>query len=959
MTPERFRQVDELYHAAREETAGEREALLAQADPELRREVESLLSQNSTDNFLERPAVKNVPQLLDPKLPEDSTVTEWSAGLILGPYRIESKLGKGGMGEVFRAVDTRLGRAVAIKITDERFNERFEREARAISSLNHPHICTLYDVGPNYLVMELVEGETIAARLKSGPLAAKTALLYASQIVAALAEAHGKGVVHRDLKPGNIMIAKSGVKVLDFGLAKSGQDETLTASRTVMGTPAYMAPEQRAGQPADARSDIYSFGCVLHEMLTGVRPASQRKRMPSQRLEKIVSRCLEEDPGRRWQSAPVLERELARVTATSPWRWVSAAAAVLALFAGSYFYLHRAPKLTDKDSLVLADFANTTGNPVFDETLRQGLAIQLEQSPFLSMVSDERVQMTLGLMGQPADTRLTPKVGQEICERTGSAAVLDGSIARLGSQYLVGLRAKNCRTGQILDQEQVQAARIEDVMSALSQIAIKFRTKVGESLATVKQHGTPLEEATTTSIEALKAYSAAMKYLTTARDVPDAVPLFQRAIEIDPKFAVAYASLGFTYGLLGRPALSAESNRKAYELRDRASDREKFFIAATYETRVTGNLEKALQTCELWVQAYPREILPRGILGAFLYPMFGKYEKGIEIDKQLVELDPDFVIGYVQLTFNSQYFGELGQAEKILQRASDRKLEIPDLAVRRYDIAFLKGDKAGMDREGALAQAQSPPNDMVYDREAFVLAYSGGLKEAKLTAQRVADLNAQPDQRGRKALIEIGPALWDAFFGNLSAATKSAGAVADLSNQRDVEYGAAFALALSGESSRAGALANDLEKRFPEDTGVRGFYLPAIRALLKLNAGQPSQAIELLQPARPYDRGTPPSVYPMFIGPFYTIYVRGLAYLAAHQGSKAAAEFQKVIDGRNIVVSDPIGALAHLQLGRAFALSGDTANAKAAYQDFLTLWKDADTDIPILRQARVDFAKLQ
>jgi serine/threonine protein kinase/tetratricopeptide (TPR) repeat protein len=616
-------------------------------------------------------------------------------------------------------------------------------------------------------------------------------------------------------------------------------------------------------------------------------------------------------------------------------------------------------KLTDKDTIVLADFTNATRDPVFDETLRQGLAIQLEQSPFLSIIPDEVIQKTLGLMGQKADARLTPRIGQEICERTGSAAVLDGSIVSVGSQYVLGLRAKTCRTGEVLDEEQVQATRREDVLNALSKIAIKFRTKVGESLATVKQHGTPLEEATTTSIEALKAYSEAMKHLLiTAQDVPSAVPLFQRAIEIDPKFAVAHASLGFTYGLLKQPALSAESSKKAYELRGRASDREKFFIAATYETRVTGNLEKALQTCELWVQAYPREKLPYGILGAFVYPTLGKYDKGVEIAKQLVKLDPDFAIGYLQLAFNSQWFGDLGQAEKTLQRASDRKLELLELAGQRYDMAFLKGDQAGMDREAALAQVQSPPNDMVYDREAFVLAYSGGLKEARRTAQRVANLNSQPDQRGRKALIEIGPALWDAFFGNMAAARKSAAAAADLSNDRDVEYGAAFALALSGESSRSRSLANDLEKRFPEDTGAKGFYLPAIRALLELNGGRPSKAIELLQPARPYDRGTPPSITPMFIGAFYTTYVRGLAYLAAQQGPEAAAEFQSIIDGRSIVVSDPVGALAHLQLGRALALSGDKARAQTAYEDFLALWKDADPDIPILKSAKAEYTKL-
>jgi eukaryotic-like serine/threonine-protein kinase len=405
-SPERFRQIEELYHAAREGTSEECAALLAQTDPELRRQVELLLSEPIGGEFLDRPAIQNAPDLL-----EDST--EVAAGACLGPYRIESKLGEGGMGEVFRAVDTRLGRAVAIKTTQEEFSARFEREARAIASLNHPNICTLHDVGPNYLVMELVEGETIGARLKSGPLPMNTALRYASQIAAALAEAHGKGIVHRDLKPANIMIAKSGIKVLDFGLAKSGRDESVTNSRMVMGTPAYMSPEQREGKPADARSDIYSFGCVLYEMLTGARVGSLRRRLPSRKLERIVSRCLEEDPGRRWQSAAELERELGKVAATaSPWKIVSAAAAILAVFAAAYAYLHRAPKLTGKDTVVLADFENKTGDPVFDQTLRQGLTVQLEQSPFLTLVSEQRIQQVLGLMNRSTETRLTPEVAR-------------------------------------------------------------------------------------------------------------------------------------------------------------------------------------------------------------------------------------------------------------------------------------------------------------------------------------------------------------------------------------------------------------------------------------------------------------------------------------------------------------------------------------------------------------------
>ncbi len=391
MTAERFRQIAELYHAAREGTADERAALLEQADPELRREVESLLAQPDSGELPDRPAIQDIPELRD-----DLTVTGLASGACLGPYRLESKLGEGGMGEVFRAIDTRLGRAVAIKTTREQFNARFAREARAISSLNHPNICTLHDVGPNYLVMELVEGETLAARLKSGPLPLKTALLYGDQILAAVVEAHAKDIIHRDLKPGNIMIGKSGVKVLDFGLARSGQDETVTASRMIIGTPAYMAPEQREGKPADARADIYALGLILHEMLTGARPGPQRKRIRPRRLDKIVSRCLEEDPARRWQSAAELQKALAGVTPRALGTLAAiGGAALLALFAAAYFYFHRAPKLTAKDTVVLADFENKTGDPVFDQTLRQGLAVQLEQSPFLSLASDQSIKQAL------------------------------------------------------------------------------------------------------------------------------------------------------------------------------------------------------------------------------------------------------------------------------------------------------------------------------------------------------------------------------------------------------------------------------------------------------------------------------------------------------------------------------------------------------------------------------------
>jgi len=640
---------------------------------------------------------------------------------------------------------------------------------------------------------------------------------------------------------------------------------------------------------------------------------------------------------------------------------VPAIVAVLALSVGGYFYLRRTAKLTDKDTIVLADFSNTTGDSVFDGTLRQGFAVQLEQSPFLSLISEERIQQVLRLMGKPADAPLTPEIAREICERTASAAVLDGSIASLGSQYVLGLRAQDCRTGDVLAEEQVQAARKEDVLNALGQMASKFRTRVGESLTTVRKHDTALAEATTPSLEALKAYSAGWQVSFHSGSAA-AVPFLKRSVEIDPNFASAYALLGRLYGDIGESVLSAMNTSRAYQLRDRASDQEKFFISASYDLQVTGNLERAQQTCALWIQTYPRSWLPHGLLSGGIYPQMGKYEEAIAEAKAALGIDPDFASGYGNLAVSYVSLDRWAEAESTLKQAFNRKLEVPDFFVLQYALAFLKDDKAGMGRVAAQARKKPGANDWMSNSEGFVLAYSGHLEAAREMSQLAADLARKTERRDTQALYETDAAVREALFGNVSTARQRAVDALALSRSRDVGYGAAFAFALSGDSSRSQALTEDLSKRFPEDTRVQFTYAPMLRALLALNHSQPSKAVELLQTAIPYEVGIPTeggSEFLLGAGNLYPAYVRGLAYLAAHQGAEAAAEFQKILDHRGLVISDPIGALAHLQLGRAYALSGDKTKAKSAYQDFLTLWKDADPDIPILKQAKAEYAKLQ
>jgi predicted Ser/Thr protein kinase len=933
MSPERFQQIEELYHAAREAAGGERAALLAQADPELRREVESLLARLPSGNFLDRPAIQNAPELLG-----DSTVTILSEGAWLGPYRIESKLGKGGMGEVFRAVDTRLGRSVAIKTTREQLSSRFEREARAISSLNHRNICTLYDVGPNYLVMELVEGETIAQRLKQGPMPVEMVCHYGLEIAAALVEAHGKGIVHRDLKPGNIMIAKSGVKVLDFGLAKSGRDETVTAGDMVMGTPAYMAPEQREGKPADARSDIYSFGCVLYEMLTGARVVSQRRRVPSRKLERMVSRCLEEDPGRRWQSATELEREMGRIAAgPSPWKIVSAAAAILALFAAAYFYFHRAPRLTDKDTIVLADFVNNTGDPIFDGTLRQGLAVQLEQSPFLKIMDDGQVQRVLRLMSLPPGARIINQVAHEICVRGGAAATIEGTIASLGKSYVITLQAIACQDSATLAREQIQAVDKEHVLNAVGTAATAMRARLGESHNSIQKLNRPLEQATTPSLEALQNFSAGYNEMSQGHFLA-AVPLFDRATTLDPNFAMAYFFLGVAANNAGDVGREREYYRKAFALIDRISEYERDFIAAGYYGS-TGELDKAIDANRRGMANYPRSFVFHNGLSA-VYINLGQFEEGLKEGQAAAELLPNVEPPYRRQLDAYMCLERLDEARKLAETV--RKLGIDGARIhqRFLEMAYIGGDPAAVARETQW-YAGKPEEYLSFGLQAAHLNVLGQRSESSKLYKRAAETALRRGFRDVAAGFEEADARADALAGNCRAARQLGRP--------------ALALATCGDTAQAEKLASETSKLFPNGTLWHTVQLPEIRAAIELQRDQPAKAVELLASASPYERAYPEAVY-----------LRGLAYLRLRQGVEAAAEFQKIRDHKGVSWGSTwlypnwglYYSVSHLGLARGSALAGDTAKAKKAFQDFFELWKDADPDLPTLKQAKAEYAEL-
>jgi DNA-binding winged helix-turn-helix (wHTH) protein/tetratricopeptide (TPR) repeat protein len=638
--------------------------------------------------------------------------------------------------------------------------------------------------------------------------------------------------------------------------------------------------------------------------------------------------------------------------------YIIVVAVPLALAAFVLMRSRRPADLGEKDSILVADFVNTTGDPVFDDTLRQGMEVQLEQSPSLSLVSQDSIRQALGLMGKPPDTRLTGQTARDVCERTGSSAVLEGSIKVLGSEYVLDLRSVNCRTGENIDDEQVQVARKEDALDAVTRMARGFRARAGESAAALAKHDTPLAEATTPSLEALKAYSLGWKVATLQGPEP-AIPLIKRAVEIDSSFALAYASLGLMYGSSGSSQLATENVTRAYELRDRASEKERFFITGYYFGRATGNQEKAQQICEEWARAYPREFLPHAFLAGFVDLVLANYHDAVEEARRVIELNPDASLGYYQLGYDSMYLNDFQGAENTVHRALERNLDQVRMATLRFDLAYIKGDAAGMRSEVESAKAHPDTNDWMLDRQAFAEASEGQLKNAINLSRQAVALALQGGKREQAALFETRPALWEAFFGNSIEAKRTATAALALAGNREVNYGAALALALSGDSTRAEKLASDMEKRYPEDTSVRFSYLPVIIAAVAVQHGEPLKAIDALQASVPYELGSPRSSQTAFFGSLYPVFFRGEALLAAHRGAEAANEFQKILDHRGITIGDPVLVLANLGLARAYAMLGDSVKARAKYQEFFALWEHADSDCPILIRAKAEFRDLR